>query len=57
MEYRICADSSADVISLNKVPFGLASLTIRTKDIPNNSKSILINLFISLFLPFYKNII
>lgn len=32
MEYRICADSSADVIKLNKVPFGLASLTIRTKD-------------------------
>ena len=32
MEYRICADSSADVINLNKVPFGLASLTIRTKD-------------------------
>ena len=32
MEYRICADSSADVINLKKVPFGLASLTIRTKD-------------------------
>ncbi|MGM9970031.1 MAG: DegV family protein [Anaeroplasma sp.] len=31
-EYKICADSSADVLKLNKVTFGLASLTIVTKE-------------------------